>query len=128
MEGGHVHLPWHEHVWVPVSRSKWLVLTDTDTLKRNCFFLYGAQGPTAFSNGPTCVEVQGDWIVDAMKMLRDQKIDYCEASHEAEKQWREKVMELSDKTLFPQTKASGTPAHHTGHMLILQSLVMVHGR
>ncbi|KAF2828385.1 FAD/NAD(P)-binding domain-containing protein [Ophiobolus disseminans] len=71
----------------------------------NCFFLYGAQGPTAFSNGPTCVEVQGDWIVDAMKKLRDEKIDYCEATHEAEKQWREKVTELSDKTLFPQTKS-----------------------
>jgi hypothetical protein len=51
------------------------------------------------------VEVQGDWIVDAMKKLRDEKIDYCEATHEAEKEWREKVTELSDKTLFPQTKS-----------------------
>jgi hypothetical protein len=42
-----------------------------------------------------------------MKKLRDEKIDYCEATHEAEKQWREKVTELSDKTLFPQTKVSG---------------------
>jgi hypothetical protein len=41
-----------------------------------------------------------------MKKLRDEKIDYCEATHEAEKQWREKVTELSDKTLFPQTKVS----------------------
>jgi hypothetical protein len=71
----------------------------------NCFFLYGAQGPTAFSNGPTCVEVQGDWIVDAITKLKAEKIDYCEATHEAEKQWREKVTELSDKTLFPQTKS-----------------------
>jgi hypothetical protein len=71
----------------------------------NCFFLYGAQGPTAFSNGPTCVEVQGDWIVDAIKKLRDEGITYCEPTHEAEKQWKEKVTELSDKTLFPQTKS-----------------------
>ncbi|OAL00693.1 FAD/NAD(P)-binding domain-containing protein [Phaeosphaeriaceae sp. SRC1lsM3a] len=71
----------------------------------NCFFLYGAQGPTAFSNGPTCVEVQGDWIVDAIKKMRDEDINYCEATPEAEKQWREKVTELSDKTLFPQTKS-----------------------
>lgn len=69
------------------------------------FFLYGAQGPTAFSNGPTCVEVQGDWIVEAIKRLRDEKIDYCNATREAEKQWRVKVMELSDETLFPQTKS-----------------------
>jgi len=71
----------------------------------NCFFLYGAQGPTAFSNGPTCVEVQGDWIVDAIKKMQDEGINYCEPTHEAEKEWREKVMELSDKTLFPQTKS-----------------------
>lgn len=71
----------------------------------NCFFLYGAQGPTAFSNGPTCVEVQGDWIVDAIVKLREEGIDYCDATHEAEKEWHEKVTELSDKTLFPQTKS-----------------------
>jgi hypothetical protein len=40
-----------------------------------------------------------------MKRLRDQKIDYCEATHGAEEEWREKVTELSDKTLFPQTKS-----------------------
>jgi len=67
----------------------------------NMFFLYGLQGPTAFSNGPTCVEVQGDWIIEAMKRLKDQKIDYCAATHEAEKEWKDKVTELSDKTLFP---------------------------
>jgi hypothetical protein len=30
----------------------------------NMFFLYGAQGPTAFSNGPSCVKVQGGRIVE----------------------------------------------------------------
>lgn len=70
----------------------------------NCFFLYGAQGPTAFSNGPTCVEVQGDWIVDAIVKLREEGLDYCDATHEAEKEWRETVTMFSDKTLFPQTK------------------------
>jgi hypothetical protein len=74
-------------------------------MKSNCFFLYGAQGPTAFSNGPTCVEVQGDWIVDAMVKLRDEGIGYCDPTHEAEKEWREKITALSDKTLFPQTKS-----------------------
>jgi hypothetical protein len=46
------------------------------------------------------VEVQGDWIIDAMKKLKDEKIDYCDATHEAEMEWREKVTELSDKTLL----------------------------
>lgn len=29
----------------------------------NLFFLYNAQAPTAFSNGVSCIEVQGDWVV-----------------------------------------------------------------
>jgi cation diffusion facilitator CzcD-associated flavoprotein CzcO len=71
----------------------------------NMFFLYGPHGPTAFSNGPSCVECQGDWIVDAITKLRDEGITYCDPTHEAEKKWKELVTELSDKTLFPQTKS-----------------------
>ena len=71
----------------------------------NMFFLYGAQGPTAFSNGPTCVEVQGDWIVDAITKMRDEGIRTVEATHEAEEEWRGKVTELSNKTLFPGTNS-----------------------
>ncbi|KAF2473102.1 FAD/NAD(P)-binding domain-containing protein [Lindgomyces ingoldianus] len=71
----------------------------------NMFFLYGAQGPTAFSNGPSCVECQGDWIVDAMKKLKDEDIKYIDPSKEAEESWRQKVTELSDKTLFPGTSS-----------------------
>lgn len=69
------------------------------------FFLYGAQGPTAFSNGPTCVEVQGDWIVDCIAKMRSQNISYLDATHEAEEEWRQKVTELNDKTLFPGTNS-----------------------
>lgn len=71
----------------------------------NMFFLYGAQGPTAFSNGPTCVECQGDWIVDAMTQLKKDGINYCDATKEATEVWRQKVTELSDKTLFPGTSS-----------------------
>lgn len=79
--------------------------TVADWLLSNCFFLYGAHGPTAYSNGPTCVEVQGDWIVDAIIRLRDEGITYCDPTHEAEQEWRNKVTELSDKTLLPQTNS-----------------------
>jgi hypothetical protein len=72
---------------------------------RNMFFLYGAQGPTAFSNGPSCVECQGDWIVDTMQKLKDEGIKYVDATREAEEEWRRKVTELSDKTLFPGTSS-----------------------
>ena len=71
----------------------------------NFFFLYGAQGPTAFSNGPSCVELQGDWIVDAIKKMRDENITYLNASKEGEEEWRKKIKDLNDKTLFPYTKS-----------------------
>lgn len=87
----------------------------------NMFFLYGAQvifpmpqhyaqanppqGPTAFSNGPTCVEVQGGWIIDAIAKMRKEGIRTVEATTEAEEEWRKNVTELSDKTLFPGTNS-----------------------
>lgn len=67
----------------------------------NMFFLYGAQGPTAFSNGPTCVEVQGDWIVDAITQMRKEGVRSIEATEEAEQDWHKMVKELNDATLFP---------------------------
>ena len=33
--------------------------------------LYGPQSPTAFWNGPTCAEVQGDWVADLLVHLRE---------------------------------------------------------
>ena len=71
----------------------------------NMFFLYGAHGPTAFSNGPSCVELQGEWIVDAIKKMREDGITYLEASVEGEKYWHDLVKEINDKTLFPFTKS-----------------------
>jgi cation diffusion facilitator CzcD-associated flavoprotein CzcO len=71
----------------------------------NMFFLYGPQGPTAFSNGPTCVEVQGDWIITAIRRMHEEGIKSIEAQKEAEDQYRMKIKELNDKTLFPLTKS-----------------------
>ena len=71
----------------------------------NMFFLYGAQGPTAFSNGPSCVELQGEWIIDAIKKMREDGVEYLEAKSESEEKWRQLVKELNDKTLFPHTNS-----------------------
>ena len=71
----------------------------------NMFFLYGAQGPTAFSNGPSCVELQGDWIVDAISKLHRENITYLNATKEGEETWRNKVQDLNEKTLFPHTNS-----------------------
>lgn len=85
------------------STGTWSYLGTTCNGFPNMFFLYGAQGPTAFSNGPTCVEVQGDWIVDSIRKMKEENIKTIEATKEAEEEWRQKVTELSDKTLFPGT-------------------------
>ncbi|KAF2086628.1 cyclopentanone 1,2-monooxygenase [Saccharata proteae CBS 121410] len=66
----------------------------------NMFFLYGAHGPTAFSNGPSCVECQGDWIVDALVKMRKEHITYIDATRASEENWRGMVERLSKATLF----------------------------
>ena len=67
----------------------------------NMFFLYGPQGPTAFSNGPSCVEAQAEWIVDAIAKMKEEGLKSVNATKEAEEEWRKQVQELSDKSLFP---------------------------
>lgn len=78
----------------------WSYLGMTCADMPNMFFLYGAQGPTAFSNGPSCVECQGDWIVDALAKVRKEGITFLNATREGEERWRQNVAQLSEKTLF----------------------------
>jgi cation diffusion facilitator CzcD-associated flavoprotein CzcO len=72
----------------------------------NMFHLYGPQGPTLLSNGPTSVEVQGRWIADAIKQIDRQGIKYIDATPEASQAWKKRINELSDVSLFPTTKST----------------------
>jgi len=69
----------------------------------NMFFLYGPQGPTSFCNGPTCAEIQGDWIVDTLTFLRDKGYKRLDVSEKAEQEWREQVNAIGNATLLPHT-------------------------
>lgn len=71
----------------------------------NMFFTYGPQAPTAFSNGPTCVEVQGNWIVDTLVKNRAQGRTRIVPTEEAEQEYRKLVNESTQKTLYPLTKS-----------------------
>ena len=62
-------------------------------------------GPTAFSNGPSCVEVQADWIIDAIKKLKQEHIAFINPTKDAEEKWRQNVTDISNKTLFPGTSS-----------------------
>jgi cation diffusion facilitator CzcD-associated flavoprotein CzcO len=68
----------------------------------NLLFLYGPQSPSGFCNGPTCAEVQGDWVIALLEHLGQHGITRFEASAEAEAAWREQVQAIAGLTLFPR--------------------------
>lgn len=72
----------------------------------NMYFMYGPQGPTAFSNGPTCAQIQADWITDAIIYCKRNNLKYMYAALEAEVAWRYHVNQLQDLTLLKGSKSS----------------------
>jgi cyclohexanone monooxygenase len=68
----------------------------------NLLFVYGPHSPNAFANGPTCAELQGDWIVQLLDHVRQRDWTRFEATAAAEEEWRVQVHALADATLFPQ--------------------------
>ena len=66
----------------------------------NMFSLYGPQGPTAFANGPSCIEVQGDWITSLLVDLRAKGLETIDATPEAEERWRKLVIDEADTKLY----------------------------
>ncbi|KAL5605663.1 hypothetical protein FOVSG1_005810 [Fusarium oxysporum f. sp. vasinfectum] len=71
----------------------------------NMFFMYGPQGPTALSNGPTCVEIQGDWIVQAVASARKAGKQRMRATVQGQDMYRELVNEMTAETLFPMANS-----------------------
>jgi cation diffusion facilitator CzcD-associated flavoprotein CzcO len=69
----------------------------------NLFMLYGPQSPTAFWNGPTCAEVQGDWLTDLLVHLRDRGAMTIDATDEAARAWTKEVDAFGEATLLGQT-------------------------
>ncbi len=67
----------------------------------NLFFLYGPQSPSGFCNGPTCAEVQGEWLTDLLVALRDSGHGRIEAKADSETAWREQVEFIASLSLFP---------------------------
>jgi cation diffusion facilitator CzcD-associated flavoprotein CzcO len=71
----------------------------------NLLFVYGPQSPNAFANGPTCAELQGEWIVEMLDHLRRGNYTRFEATVPAEETWRAEVLEIADSTLFPRAES-----------------------
>jgi len=88
----------------------------------NLLMLYGPQSPTAFWNGPTSAEVQGDWVIELLEWLRDSGRTRIEASHEAAESWNAHMNELAASTLLPEADSwymganiPGKPRQLLGH-------------
>jgi cyclohexanone monooxygenase len=71
----------------------------------NLLYVYGPQSPSAFCNGPTCAELEGEWLVQCVEHLRANGLTRIEATHEAEKEWGAHVLELTEPSLFPLAKS-----------------------
>jgi cyclohexanone monooxygenase len=67
----------------------------------NLLYVYGPQSPSGFCNGPTCAELQGDWIVELIAHLRAEGVTRIEPTPEAEQEWRDLVLSIASMTLFP---------------------------
>ncbi|KAI9732766.1 MAG: hypothetical protein M1834_003704 [Cirrosporium novae-zelandiae] len=65
----------------------------------------GPQAPTAFSNGPTCVQIQAEWLARVLSDLHTKNITRIEATREAEITWKKKVDDIWADSLFPKAKS-----------------------
>lgn len=71
----------------------------------NLLFVYGPQSPSAFCNGPTAAEAQGEWIVGFIDHLQKNGITRIEAKSEAEKQWGEMIEQITSESLFGKAQS-----------------------
>ena len=70
--------------------------------------------PTALSNGPTIIECQVDWVVDAITKLESENAKSIEPLHQSEIQWKEAINAMNNMTLFPFTSSWWTGGNIPG--------------
>jgi cation diffusion facilitator CzcD-associated flavoprotein CzcO len=68
----------------------------------NMLSLYGPQSPTAFCNGPTCAEVQGEWLVACLNYQRDNGYIRIEATEQAANDWVGHMRSMQEMTLLSE--------------------------
>lgn len=89
----------------------------------NLYFAHGPQGPVP-SNAPTCIEVQGSWIVQTIDYLRQHGITKFTPTSHAALSYRQHIDALFNTTLFPlvQSARSNTPGKKRGECNYLGGL------
>lgn len=71
----------------------------------NLLFTYALQSPSAFLNGPTAAELEGDWVVRAVTHFDEMGVERYEAKLDAAHRWAEKCNEIADMSLMPKAKS-----------------------
>lgn len=69
----------------------------------NMFFHYNAHGPTGLANGPSCIEIQGDWVIKCIDHVFKNGKSRIEATDRAEAIWTRTLHALCNLTLFSKT-------------------------
>jgi hypothetical protein len=92
-----------EKEWVPGAKT---YLGTSVSGYPNMFHIYGLHGPTLLSNGPTSVAVQGRWVSDAIAKIEANNIKYINPKIEAADKWKDHIVELNNRTLFPTAQST----------------------
>ncbi|KAL0573033.1 hypothetical protein V5O48_008926 [Marasmius crinis-equi] len=71
----------------------------------NLFFMYGPQAPTGLANGPTCAEIQGDWLKVCIEHMLANNLTRIEASRGAEEEWRNLVLHIATQGLTHKARS-----------------------
>ncbi|MFC4946334.1 flavin-containing monooxygenase [Pseudonocardia sp. GCM10023141] len=71
----------------------------------NLLFVYGPQSPSAFCNGPSCAEAQGEWVADYVDHLLTSGVTRSEATPAAEARWQEGIDAIVAQALFTKAKS-----------------------
>lgn len=71
----------------------------------NLFIITGPGSPSVLSNMVVSIEQHVDWIAAAIAHLRQEGLDYMEATEQAEDAWVQHVNDLADATLYPQASS-----------------------
>lgn len=71
----------------------------------NLLFTYALQSPSAFLNGPTAAELEGDWVAKTIELLDAKGVRRYEPKLEAAHAWAQRCNEIAETSLMPQAKS-----------------------
>ena len=69
----------------------------------NMFFPMGPQAPSALGLTPHMAEVQGEWIADCVRFMRENGLNIIDATEAGEIKWKDLVNDAAYNSLFGKT-------------------------